>query len=65
MCDVIRWRPRPGVVGLRGIDTRIDHTDADGETFYRAWPEGRQEPPGNPVKWSESTLRICYERVED
>ncbi len=50
---------------MQAIDTRVDYVDAEtGETYYRVWPAGLPEPAGNPVKWSESTLRELYEKDE-
>jgi hypothetical protein len=65
MADIIRWRPLPGTVKPRAINTRLDHVDGEGRRIYRVWPAGLPEPPGNPVKISEETLRQTYEMVND
>ena len=61
MPSIIRWRPLPGH-NIDSIDTVVDHVDEDGQKVYRAWPAGRPEPSGNPIRWSESTLRHHYEK---
>ena len=50
---------------MSSIDTRYDYTDDQGRAMYRVWVAGRPEPPGNPVKWSEQTLRQSFEKVDD
>ena len=65
MGKIIRWRPGRGQ-DVSAVDTCVDHVDPEtGEVFYRVWPAGRPEPRGNPVKWSESTLRHHFEKADD
>ncbi len=64
--NIVRWRPLPGLTDPPApIESLVYHVDEDGETFYQCWPAGCSNPDGNPVKWSESTLRLCYEKVTD
>ena len=59
---IIRWRPLKTVNDPPApVDSKLDHVDENGQRIYKVWPAGRPEPKGNVVKWSESTLRQCYE----
>ena len=61
---IIRWRPRPAADPPKPVDSRFAYR-RNGQTYYSVWPAGRKEPPGNPVKWSEDTLRHSFEKVDD
>jgi len=49
------WR---GASNLKPIATEVERVTLSGETVYRVWPAHLPEPPGNPVKWWGSTLRL-------
>ena len=63
MTDIIRWRPKRDVADPpKPVDSRVAYRK-QGQIYYSVWPAGRTEPPGNPAKWSEQTLKQSFEKV--